>query len=144
MENRTQIQVKISSHFGDCVLGEGQLRPSFNGAGLRDIQCSTNMVLDTRLCIWFIMTVYYKTQQILLQNASDFVLLNATVITKCDDFIIKWNSYYKNATLITNCDSTKIYIATKITETKLMKNLKSDSRIHLSFQVTISIFFFCC
>ena len=43
-----------------------------------------------------------KCDRSLLQNASDFLiqnatvlLQNATVITKCDDFIAKCDSYYK-------------------------------------------------
>ena len=43
----------------------------------------------------------------LLQNASGFslqnaavLLQNATVITKCDDFITKYNSYYKMRRLL--------------------------------------------
>ena len=39
--------------------------------------------------------LYYKMRQVfLLQNATT-LLQNATVITNCDDFITKWDSYYK-------------------------------------------------
>ena len=47
--------------------------------------------------------VYYKMRQVLLQNT--------TVIIKWDDFITKYDSYYKmrrllqNATFIAKCDS---------------------------------------
>ena len=63
------------------------------------------------------MTVYYKMQQIVLQNATDSItkcdrslwqnesgfllqnetilLQNATIITKCDAFFTKFYSYYK-------------------------------------------------
>ena len=37
---------------------------------------------------------------ILLQNASGFLLQNATVITNCDDFITKYDSYYKMRRLL--------------------------------------------
>ena len=58
--------------------------------------------LDPGSHISFIMTLYYKMRQILLQNAtaillqnaSGFLLQNATVITNCDDFITKCDSYY--------------------------------------------------
>ena len=68
------------------------------------------MGLDTSFHIWFIMTVYSKMRQILLQNAAAILLQNATVllqnatdiitncddfITKCDDFITKCDVYYK-------------------------------------------------
>ena len=52
--------------WGKVSSGEG---PS-NGEGLRDIQHSMSIVLDRRFHIWFVMTVYYKMQQILLQNAT--------------------------------------------------------------------------
>ena len=35
-----------------------------------------------------------------LQNALGFLLQNATVITKCDDFITKCDSYYKMQRLL--------------------------------------------
>ena len=54
---------------------------------LMDIQHSISLVLTTRFHIWFIMTLYYKMRQILLQNAT-ILLQNPTLITKC-------NVYYK-------------------------------------------------
>ena len=48
-----------------------------------------------RFHIGFIMTVYYKTQHILLQNATAVLLQNTTVITNCDNFITECDSYYK-------------------------------------------------
>ena len=51
-----------------------------NGEGLRDVQHSMSMILDTRFHIWFFMTLYYKTQQILLQNATAILLQNATEV----------------------------------------------------------------
>ena len=41
-----------------------------------------------------------KCDRSLLQNASRFLLQNATVITKCDDFITKYDSYYKMRRLL--------------------------------------------
>ena len=39
------------------------VRPSSNGEGIRDIQYRMNMLLDTRIHIWFIITGYYKMRQ---------------------------------------------------------------------------------
>ena len=41
-----------------------------------------------------------KCDRSLLQNASGFLLQNATVITKSDDFITKCDSYYKMRRLL--------------------------------------------
>ena len=94
-------------------------------------QVRVHFIVDSvRFPVWFVMTVYYKMRQILLQNATAILLQNATevyykmhqvFITKCDSFITKCDSYYKyrrfyykiwqllqNATFTTNCDSTKI------------------------------------
>ena len=38
----------------------------------------------------------------LLQNASSFLLQNATVITNCGDFITKFDIYYKMRRLLQN------------------------------------------
>ena len=40
------------------------------------------------------MTLYYRMRQIWSQNVTAILLQNATVITKCDDFITKCNSNY--------------------------------------------------
>ena len=63
-----------------------------------------------RFHILFVMTVYYKIRQMLLQNVTAILfskcdrnllqnatvlLQNVTVITKCDDFMTKRDSYYK-------------------------------------------------
>ena len=70
---------------GNYIWGEGPLSLSLSKAeGLMNIQHSMSMVLDTRFQIWFITRVYYKMRQILLQNATNFLLQNGTVITKCD------------------------------------------------------------
>ena len=41
-----------------------------------------------------------KSEKSLLQNASAFLLQNATVIANCDDFITKYASYYKMRRLL--------------------------------------------
>ena len=41
-----------------------------------------------------------KSDRSLLQKASGFLLQNATVITKCDNFITKCDSYYKMRRLL--------------------------------------------
>ena len=55
-----------------------------------------------RFHIGFIMALYCKTRQILIQNATAVLLQNETVllqnetiITNCDNFITKCNVYYK-------------------------------------------------
>ena len=86
------------------------------------------MVLDTRKShfvnqqwlqfhIWFIMTLYYKMRQILLQNETIILLQNvsdcfpqnatvllqiATFITKCVKFTTKGNGYCKMRCLLQN------------------------------------------
>ena len=75
--------------------------------GLKDIQRSMSMLLDTRFHIWLIMTLHYKMRQILLQNAaaillqnaSGFLLQTATVLLQIVTVLLQ------NATF-TNCDST--------------------------------------
>ena len=86
------------------------------------------MVLDTMFNIWFIMTVYNKTWEILLQNATAILLQNAKEVYykmhqgfyyKIQQFYYKMRHYYKtqqfyykmrqllqNARSIKNCDST--------------------------------------
>ena len=53
-----------------------------------------SMALDTSFHILFIMTLYYKMRQILLQNATAVLLQNAIVITNWDNFITKCDSHY--------------------------------------------------
>ena len=55
------------------------------------------MSIVLRFHVWFVMTVYYKMQHILLQNATGILLQNAPgfLLKKCDSFIIKWDVYYK-------------------------------------------------
>ena len=54
--------------------------PLSNGEGFRDIQHSMRTELDPEFHIWFIMVLYYKMRQILLQNASAILLQNATKV----------------------------------------------------------------
>ena len=75
-----------------------------------------SMILDirkffeTKLCILFIIKLHYKMRQLfyykvwqsLLQNASAFSLQNATIIAKCEDFVTKYDSYYKMRHLLQN------------------------------------------
>ena len=81
-----------------------------------------SIILDTRFHIWFIMTLYNKTRQILLQNVTAILLQNAIeVYYKVRQmFYYKMRQFYykirqllrnatillQNATFITNCDST--------------------------------------
>ena len=54
------------------------------------------------------MALYYKMRQILLQNATvillqnatAILLQNATVVTNCDHFITKYDSYYEMRRLL--------------------------------------------
>ena len=100
-----------------------------NGEGLRDIQRSMSMVLDTRLYIWLIVSLtkcdrycyqmrqlfYYKMWPKFITKCVRFF------ITKCNSFITKCDSYYKlrqlyykirqllqNVTFTPNCDSTSM------------------------------------
>ena len=82
------------------------VHPPSNGAGLRDIQQSMSKILDTRFNIWFIMTLYYKTRQILLQNATAILLQNTTEVY----YKMRQVFLLQNATFITKCDSTLIYL----------------------------------
>ena len=86
--------------------------------GLRNIQRSMNMLLDTRFHIWLITTLYYKMRQILLQNATAILLENATEVYykmrqvfyyKMQEFYYKTRQLLQNATFITNCDITSTH-----------------------------------
>ena len=97
-------------------LGRGSVeRLLSNNEGFRDIQDSVSTVLDPGFHISFFMALYAtdvttkcniyfitKCDKILLQNTLGFLLQNATVllqnvtiIIKCDDFITKYDVYYK-------------------------------------------------
>ena len=79
-------QVKFEANL-KIVFREGDSYTHFKNGGLRDIGYSMGMVLDTkksvfgsqqrsRFYIWFIMTIYYKMRQLLLQNARAILLQN--------------------------------------------------------------------
>ena len=102
--NRTQNSSENSKPFWRLHLRGGSVGcPTSNGEGFSSVQHSMSMVLDMRFHIWFIMTLHYKMQKILLQIVKAILLQNVTVcykcirffITKCDSFITNCNSYYK-------------------------------------------------
>ena len=83
------------------------VRPPSNDEGLKDIQHSMSMVLDTMgFHILFIMTVYYKMRQLF------YYKMRQKFITKCVRFFItKLRQLLKNAMIllqnvavITKCD----------------------------------------
>ena len=128
--NSTQNSSENSKPFWILRFGRGSVvRPPSNGERLRDIQYSMSMVVDTRFHTWFIMTVYYKMQKIILQNATAILLQNATEVYykmrqvfyyKMRHFYYKMRQFYyqlrqfyykirqllENATFITSCGST--------------------------------------
>ena len=60
--------------------------------------------------ILFVMTVYYKMRQILLQNETAIFLQNATeVYYKMLQFYYKIRQLLQNAAFITNCGSTNSF-----------------------------------
>ena len=114
----TELQAKIPSHSGSCVLWKGQSTPSFKW--LRVKGYSAKHEHGTRHEVSHLIRYDSLLQNVtdiitkcdncfitncdicLLQNASGFLLQNATVlwqnptvITKCDDFITECDSYYK-------------------------------------------------
>ena len=89
---------------------------------LKNIEHSMSMAVDTkasnfrnkqclRVHVWFIVTIYYKTRQLFFwQNISGVLLQNTTVITKCIDFISRWESYYKMRRILQNASEHKVYL----------------------------------
>ena len=75
------------------------VQPPSNGKELRDTEHSTSTVLETGFNIWFIMTLYYKIWQMLLQNGTTILLQNATNV-----YFLLQNAtvLLHNATVITN------------------------------------------
>ena len=63
---------------GKSTVGKVTPSPNLPILGLRDIQRSMSMLLDTRFHIWLITTLYYKILQILLRKATTILLQNAT------------------------------------------------------------------
>ena len=93
------------------------LHPPSNDKGLRDIEHSMSTVLDTGFNNWFIVTLYYKIWQMLLQNGTTILLQNATnvyfllqnaivllhnatVTTNDRNVIVKGDIYYKIRSLL--------------------------------------------
>ena len=60
-----------------------------------------------RFHIWFVMTVYYKIRQMLLQNATAILVQNATSLLQNASAFLSQNAtvLLQNATVITNCDN---------------------------------------
>ena len=105
---KTQNSSENSRPFWRLRFGKGSvIRQSSNGEGLRGIQHSMSMVLDTRFHIWFIMKLYYKMRQVvyykmrqcyykmrqLLQIAT-ILLQNTTYIANCDSTMTIHKSYF--------------------------------------------------
>ena len=94
-----KFQAKISSRSGVCLQGEWQKYtppspPLSKDEGLKNI--GHNMRIRNLIFGANSVTVSYLIlYDSLLQNESGFLLQNATVITKCDDFITKCDVYYK-------------------------------------------------
>ena len=125
-----KFQAKIPSHSGVCVQGEWKKNTTFPPLhSLRDIGHSMsigNLILDVNSVTVSYLILYdsllqnatdiitncdsyfiTKCNRSLLQNASGFLLQNATVllqnvtvITNCDDFITWCDSYYKMRRLL--------------------------------------------
>ena len=121
-----KFQAQIPSCSWVCVQEEWQKYtlpppPLSEGEGLKNIGHSMKIknlifgVNSVKFHIWFVMTVFYKMWQILLQNATAILLQNATEVYykmrqvfyyKMRQFYYKMRQLLQNATFITNCDST--------------------------------------
>ena len=77
--SRTQNSCENSKPFWLLPFGEDHLY-ALSLRRVKDIQHSMSMVVDTMSHICFIMIVYYKMRQILLQNAAVTSLQNATEV----------------------------------------------------------------
>ena len=72
---------KSSKPFGRLCLGRGSFEHHLsNSKGIRDIQDSMSTALDPGFHISFIMALYYKMRQMLLQNAAAILLQNETKV----------------------------------------------------------------
>ena len=103
--------------------------------------------IELRFHNWFVMTVYYKMWQILLQNATSILLQNAAkvyyklhqvFITKCHSFITKCDSYYKMRRFYYKFRQYRFFIHSKIIHSNL---INSTCWIHVSSFHFLS---FCC
>ena len=124
---KIQSWLKIESRSGVCVQTEWQKYTSSSPPfckveELRDMSITwvSKIVWSVQIHISLIVTVYYKTRQVFLQNATAILLQNATEVYYIihQDFYYKmWQFYYKiqqvlqistislqNATVITKCD----------------------------------------
>ena len=72
--------------------------------GLKDIQRSMSMLLDTRFRILLIMALYNKMQQILLENVTAILLQNVTEVFywKMRQFYYKMRQLLRNPIITTN------------------------------------------
>ena len=112
--NKTKNSSKNSKPFWRMRFGRGSVvHPPSNGKGLRSIQNSMSMVLDTSFHIWFIMTVYYEMRQLFYYKMRWNFITKCVrfFVTKCDSFIYKMRQLLQNATIllqnatsITKCD----------------------------------------
>ena len=96
--------------------------PTSREEELKNNEHSMSMAVDTkasnfrneqclRVHVWFIVTIYYKMRQLFfLQNISGVLLQNTTVITKCINFISRWESYYKMRRILQNASVHKVYL----------------------------------
>ena len=122
----------------------------FRNEELKRIGHNMRMLLDTKgsvfgsqqwlwFNIWFILKLYYKIWQMLLQN------LKSYIITKCDSFITKWESSYKirpfyhkmrqllqNLTFTTKCVGANCN-KVKLEVTVIRSDIKPTSEMKLTF-----------
>ena len=134
--NKTQNSSKNSKPFWTLRLGRGSYEQLVsNSERFRDIQHSMSTVLDPGFHIWFIMALYYKMRQMLLQNATAILLQNATEVyyKMCQVFYYKMRQFYykmgqllqiatnllQNATVITIC-----YVYYKLRQYILLQLIK--------------------
>ena len=84
--------------------------------GLRDIQRSMSLLLDTRFHIWLIMTLYYKMRQILLQNATVILLQIATEVyyKKPQVFCYKMRQFYYKMRRLLQIAPVHLYINQRV------------------------------
>ena len=83
-----------SMSIGNLVLGVNSVTVSYLIHYNSLLQNATDIITK---CVSYFIT---KCDRSLLQNASGFLLQNATVITNCNDFITKCDSYYKMRRLL--------------------------------------------
>ena len=92
--------MKILSHYGDFALERVSLRPLMaKSSGIFSMAWVWLHICIFAGCIFDSLWNITKCNRKLLQNRSGLlqiaILQNATVITNCDDFITKCDSYFK-------------------------------------------------